>query len=97
MTWSEVPRHVTGAAVMALATLVIVLLFLQPLPEGNHEVALVVLGIAINWASNVVNFHFGTSEGSKTKTKLMADRPSGKPEDPVHVEDDTYLLQDEAP
>lgn len=89
MKWADVPRHIVGACVLAIAAGIIALLFLQPLPQGNHEVALVVLGIAIGWATNVVNFHFGTSEGSKTKTKLMATRPTGQPEDPVHVEDES--------
>ena len=88
----NVPRNVTGAAVMAIAVTIIVLLFFVPLPQGNDEVALVVLGIAIGWASNVVQFHFGTSEGSKQKTDLLSERPSGTPGDPVHVEDDTLDL-----
>ena len=73
---------------MAVAVMIIALLFFVPLPAGNHEVALVVLGIAIGWAGNVVSFHFGTSEGSSRKTNMLMTRPTGRPHDPVHVEED---------
>jgi hypothetical protein len=59
---------------MLLAFGIIAGLFLIPIPESNGEVALVVLGVAIGWASNVVNYHFGTSEGSTRKTDIMNEK-----------------------
>lgn len=85
----SIPRHITGIAVMLIAVGIIGLLFFVPLPEGNREVALVVLGVAIGWASSVVTFHYGSSEGSKEKSQMLATRPDGTPTDPVHVEEET--------
>lgn len=70
----NVARATLGAAVMAIAAAIVAALFFVPIPEGNREVALVVLGIAIGWATAVVNFHFGSSEGSKQKTGILAGR-----------------------
>lgn len=67
-TW----RNVVGLFILGLALGIVAGLFLLPIPAGNAEVALVVLGVAIGWAGNVVQFHFGTSEGSKSKTALMS-------------------------
>lgn len=67
-------RHVIGAFVLLLAAGIVGALFLFEIPDGNREVALVVLGVAIGWGANVVNFHFGTSEGSKTKTDIIERR-----------------------
>lgn len=71
MKWNQIPRWAIGAAVMLLAFAIVAALFLIELPPGNREVALVVLGVAIGWASSVVQYHFGTSEGSSRKTDLM--------------------------
>ena len=67
----NLPRNVVGAFVMTLAAGIVTALFLLELPAGNREVALVILGGAIGWAGSVVNFHFGSSEGSKRKTEMM--------------------------
>ncbi|MGL5734936.1 MAG: hypothetical protein ACRCYS_08715 [Beijerinckiaceae bacterium] len=66
-------RNVVGGFAMLIAAAILAGMFLLEIPAGNREVALVGLGIALGWAGNVVNFHFGSSEGSKTKTDLMAD------------------------
>ena len=68
----EAWRNVRCTAVILLAIGIVAALFLFEIPKGNAEVALVVLGVAIGWAGNVVQFHYGTSEGSKTKTTLMS-------------------------
>ena len=70
----DLPRHLTGFFVLLLAFGIVAGMFHWPIPEGNAEVALVVLGVAIGWAGSVVAFHFGTSEGSKSKTDLLTRR-----------------------
>lgn len=77
-----------GIVVMLLAVAIVGGLFLLELPAGNREVALVILGTVIGWAGGVVNYHYGSSEGSKRKTDMLVARPSGNPGDPVHVEDE---------
>jgi len=61
------------------------------IPGGNRDVAMVSLGIALGWAGAVVQFYFGSSEGSKAKTDIMAGGPSqvevvNPVNEPVHVE-----------
>lgn len=72
---------------MLMAALIVAALFFVPIPEQNQKIALVLLGVVIGWASSVVAFHFGSSQGSKDKTELMSTRPSGVEADPVHVEE----------
>lgn len=89
----KIPKGVStamvGVVVMLLAVAIVMGLFRLELPEGNREVALVILGTVIGWASSVVNYHYGSSEGSKRKTDMLVTRPSGNPGDPVHVEEET--------
>lgn len=65
-------RNVVGLVVLALAVGVVTGLFFTPIPRGNSDIAMVVLGVVMGWAGSVVQFHFGTSEGSKSKTELLA-------------------------
>ncbi len=81
---TELPRHIVGAAVIALCTAMIAALFFVEIPEGNRDIAMVLLGIGMGWGGAVVQFHFGSSEGSKRKDR----RPQGTPADLVHVEEE---------
>lgn len=81
---SNLPRNVIGAFVLVLACVLMAGLFLVEIPDGNREVALVAFGIALGWGGAVVQFHFGSSDGSKRKDV----RPDGTPSDPVHIEED---------
>lgn len=75
-------------AVMALAIGIIIGLFMVELPEGNREPAMLALGIVLGWGGTVVSWRFGSSHGSDRKTDMLAERPSGNPGDPVHVEEE---------
>lgn len=81
---NDIPRHFVGAAVMFLCGTMIAALFFVEIPEGNRDIAMVLLGIGMGWGGSVVQFHFGSSEGSKRKDL----RPQGTSKDPVHVDDD---------
>ena len=74
MSLKDLPRHLVGLAVMVLAFGIVAGLFLVSIPPSNAEVALVVLGVAIGWAGSVVNYHFGTSEGSSRKQAILDKR-----------------------
>ena len=63
-----------GIIVMGMAVGIVAGLFALELPEGNREVALVILGTAIGWAGSVVNYHFGSSSGSARKTDMLAEK-----------------------
>ena len=69
-------RNIVGFVVMAMAVAIIALLFRIEIPEGNRDIALVILGVAIGWAGNVVAFHFGSSEGSKSKSEQIENMAS---------------------
>ena len=75
----NVSRNMVGAFALIVAAGIIAGLFMVAIPESNREVALVALGVALGWASAVVNFHFGSSEGSKTKTDLLNRPPEELP------------------
>jgi DNA mismatch repair protein MutH len=87
--FKSVSRNMVGAFAMSMAAGIIAGLFLMEIPAGNRDVAMVSLGVALGWAGAVVQFHFGSSEGSKSKTDLIAAQATGKVEDAVHVVDDT--------
>lgn len=74
-------------AVLAGMAIVAALIFIR-IPEGNEAVLNVSLGFVLGWGAAVFSFYFGTSESSAQKTELLADRPSGKPGDPVHTEEE---------
>ncbi|SLK03690.1 hypothetical protein [Novosphingobium mathurense] len=64
--------YIIGAIVMILTVGIVAALFTHELPQGNREVALVILGTVIGWASTIVGHEFGSSVGSKDKTALLA-------------------------
>lgn len=69
----NITRNAVGGFTLLIAAGIIAALFLMEIPPGNRDVAMVALGVALGWAGAVVQFHFGSSEGSKAKTDLMAD------------------------
>ena len=58
------------------------------MPEGNVDPLLLALGLVLAWGGTVFNFYFGTSQSSADKTDLLATRPTGEAEDPVHTVDE---------
>ena len=82
------PRHIVALIALLLACFVIGSLFFFEVPERNERLADVAFGIVLGWGTMIVMFHFGSSQGSKDKTERLARQASGKPADPVHVEED---------
>lgn len=68
----NVTRNIVGAFALLIAAGIITGLFLLEIPGGNRDVAMVALGIALGWAGAVVQFFYGSSDGSKAKTELLA-------------------------
>jgi hypothetical protein len=88
--FKNISRNTVGLFAMLTAMGIIAGLFLLEIPAGNRDVAMVALGVALGWAGAVVQFHYGSSEGSHKKTDLIAQQASGKADDPLHiVPDDT--------
>lgn len=74
-------------AIVVSAAIVAALIFV-PIPEGNREPLLLALGLVLGWGGAVFGYYFGTSESSAQKSDMLASRPAGTPNDPVHVEED---------
>lgn len=72
--FKHVSRNTVGMFALAIAAGIIAGLFMLELPPGNRDVAMVALGVALGWATAVVHFHYGSSEGSKAKTDILAER-----------------------
>lgn len=80
--FNNLSRNLVAFFALGIAAGIIVGLFAIELPVGNRDVAMVALGVALGWATSVVHWHFGSSEGSKAKTDILAARvdPSGEQE-----------------
>lgn len=68
-----------GAAIAAA------LIFIN-IPDRNEAILNIALGFILGWGAGAVNYFFGSSDGSDRKTELLNRGPSGKADDPVHVD-----------
>ena len=87
MTRSNI-RFTLALLVLAIGLAFVVGLFFLEVPEGNQRIMDLSAGIVLGWGTLALAFYFGTSESSAQKTELLAHRPTGEPDDPVHVEED---------
>lgn len=78
----DIPRHLVAIAVMGIAAALLWKLFHDAIPEENREIAMIAFGAALGWVGAIVQFHFGSSQGSKDKTDHLARRGS---DDAEHI------------
>jgi biotin transporter BioY len=64
-------RFVLGAAVMAVGAFLVVALMFVPVPAGNRDFVYTLTGLLLGWGGAVVQFYFGTSEGSVAKSEQI--------------------------
>lgn len=84
-------RFVLASAVLLIGAAICAALIWRDIPERNEAILNVALGFVLGWGGAAVNFYFGTSEGSAHKSDILdrvVERPTGQPDDPVHVEGD---------
>jgi len=81
-------RFVLACACILIGAAFMMGLFVLTVPESNQRVMDLAAGIVLGWGSLALSFYFGTSESSAHKTDVLADRPTGKPGDPVHTEEE---------
>ena len=81
-------RFALALIAIVLGGLIVGALIFWPIPEGNREPLMLALGLVLAWGGTAYGYFFGSSEGSQQKTELLATRPTGEPDDPVHVEED---------
>ena len=74
-------------------------LFKWEVPAGNKEIVIYMLGQLSGFVGAGIIFYFGTTQSSREKTDTIAGmarheagRPTGQPDDPVHVEEDGATL-----
>ena len=89
----NVARLVLSFFAVAILVLLIHILSTKPMPDGNENVLMVLVGIAASQTNAVFTYFFGSSEGSRRKTdmlhKIEAKQATGKAGDPVHVAPET--------
>lgn len=64
-------RHILGGFVVSAFAGAMAALFLLPVPSGNHDLIVFMLGQLSGFAGAVVSFHYGSSQGSKDKSALL--------------------------
>lgn len=58
-------------AIIGATVLVGLMLFLLDIPEANKELAYMMFGSLMTLSGTIINFHRGSTQGSKDKTKHM--------------------------
>lgn len=64
-------RHILGGFVVSAFVGTMIALFVVPVPSGNHDLIVFMLGQLSGFAGAVVTFHYGSSQGSKDKSALL--------------------------
>lgn len=67
----EVYMYALGALVVAGFFFILFIIFRAALPEGNKEIAYLVIGALVAKFGDVVNYFFGSSKGSADKTEML--------------------------
>ncbi len=67
----ELYMYALGALVVAGFFFILFIIFRAALPEGNKEIAYLVIGALVAKFGDVVNYFFGSSKGSADKNEMM--------------------------
>lgn len=81
------PRNIFGGLAFLVAGVIVGFTLSPFVAVEKEEIALIVLGNVLSWPVIVLQFFFGSSDGSKEKSAALMTRPSGVPGDEVHVEE----------
>ena len=71
MKTKEVYMYAVGALIVAGIILITMFFLYRPMPEGNKEVLLLLIGAWLAKFSDVVAYFFGSSKSSSDKTALL--------------------------
>lgn len=82
------PRGIFGALAFIVTGGAIALALSPWVAADKEQISLVVLGNVLSWPVLILQYYFGSSEGSKEKDRALAERPTGHANDPVHVEEE---------
>jgi hypothetical protein len=64
-------RFVLGATIIAVSVALVAARMFLPIPEGMHQAVDTLIGLILGWGGAVVQFYFGTSEGSVAKSEQI--------------------------
>jgi hypothetical protein len=64
-------RFVLGTAVMIVGVALVAARMFVPLHPDTHQAVDTLIGLVLGWGGAVVQFYFGTSEGSVAKSEQI--------------------------
>lgn len=67
----DIFMYVLGAVIIICFFIVLWLLVFNPMPVDNKDVLYLIIGALIGFAGSVVNYFYGSSSGSATKTEML--------------------------
>lgn len=71
MKTKEIFQYALGALITAGFFVILYVVFVIAMPEGNKDVGLLVIGALIAKFGDVVSYFYGSSKGSADKTDAM--------------------------
>jgi len=76
---SSIMRACLSIAIIALVVLALLIVNSGDIGDSAREIGLVIMGAVMAKFNSVFDFYFGSSDGSKAKTELMAGKPAELP------------------
>jgi len=67
-----IPMYILGGIIIVGFFALLIMLVLNAVPTENSDLLNLVVGALIGSFASVVQFYYGSSQGSKDKTKIMA-------------------------
>ena len=68
----ETFMYVLGGFVVLMATAVVILTLILPIPEASHDIVIFAIGQLMGMALAVVGYFYGSSKSSSDKNELLA-------------------------
>ena len=75
--WKQIYQYVLGALAVALVILALWWLVSNPIPEGNRDVVMVLVGVIASGFTMVLGYFFGSSKGSADKNEIIKNGNGG--------------------
>ncbi len=70
--FSEIYMYILGGLIVIGFFALLIVLALKPIPVENSEIMYLTVGALIAAFSNIVGYFYGSSKGSKEKTRIIA-------------------------
>lgn len=67
----DITKLLIGITVMSCFVIVTLALIYIPIPQGNENILYMLIGSIATYMGSLVNYSFGSSEGSKKKSDLI--------------------------